>query len=158
MEIYCNKGKSLPKKKVQQHSYRFIKKTDFIGETQLLVNQQFSLWWPKANQLAIYKHDRGAELGTTENKSSSRLVRALNLEPPDDKPILLIVLGYLYIWMTWRLVKPLHSGPYASAPRLVRLSPQLGHNRPKNQGTMNYLLTVCKRYKRHRLSWISDQK
>ena len=23
----------------QQHSYRFIKKTDFIGETQLLVNQ-----------------------------------------------------------------------------------------------------------------------
>ena len=26
--------------------------------------------WPEANQLAIYKRDRGFELGTTENKSS----------------------------------------------------------------------------------------
>ena len=26
--------------------------------------------WPEANQLAIYKHGRGFELGTTENKSS----------------------------------------------------------------------------------------
>ena len=26
--------------------------------------------WPEANQLAIYKHDRGFELGTTKNKSS----------------------------------------------------------------------------------------
>ena len=26
--------------------------------------------WPEANQLAIYKHDRGFELGTTVNKSS----------------------------------------------------------------------------------------
>ena len=94
-----------------QSSCRFIKKkTDFIGETQLLVNKSFSLWWPKANQLAIYENDRGAELGTTENKSSSRFVRALNPGPPDYKPILLIVLGYLHIWTTWRLVKPLHNG------------------------------------------------
>ena len=26
--------------------------------------------WPEANQLAIYKHGRGSELGTTKNKSS----------------------------------------------------------------------------------------
>jgi len=26
--------------------------------------------WPEANQLAIYKHSRGYELGTTKNKSS----------------------------------------------------------------------------------------
>ena len=26
--------------------------------------------WPEAKQLAIYKRDRGFELGTTENKSS----------------------------------------------------------------------------------------
>ena len=26
--------------------------------------------WPEANQLAIYKRDRGFELGTTVNKSS----------------------------------------------------------------------------------------
>ena len=26
--------------------------------------------WPEVNQFALYKHDRGAELGTTNNKSS----------------------------------------------------------------------------------------
>ena len=26
--------------------------------------------WPEENQFALYKHDRGAELGTTNNKSS----------------------------------------------------------------------------------------
>ena len=29
--------------------------------------------WPDANQLAVYKHDRAVELGTTEEKSSYRV-------------------------------------------------------------------------------------
>ena len=29
-----------------------------------------NLDWPEANQLTIYKHGQGFELGTTENKSS----------------------------------------------------------------------------------------
>ena len=33
--------------------------------------------------MAIYKGDRGFELGTTENKSSERSGRALNAGPPD---------------------------------------------------------------------------
>ena len=41
--------------------------------------------WPEANQLAIYKRGRGFELGTTENKSSWRSVRDLNLGPPNCK-------------------------------------------------------------------------
>jgi len=32
--------------------------------------------WLEANQLAIYKHDQGFELGTTVNKSSYLAVRA----------------------------------------------------------------------------------
>ena len=34
--------------------------------------------WREANQLAIYKHGRGFELGTTMNKSSKRSGRDLN--------------------------------------------------------------------------------
>ena len=34
--------------------------------------------WPGANQLTIYKHGGGFELGTTENKSSWRSGRDLN--------------------------------------------------------------------------------
>ena len=36
---------------------------------------------PEANQLAIYKHGRGFELGTTVNKSSKCSIRDLNLGP-----------------------------------------------------------------------------
>ena len=39
---------------------------------------------PDAIQLAVYKGDRGVELGTTENKSSKRLGRGLNSGPGLD--------------------------------------------------------------------------
>ena len=39
--------------------------------------------WFEANQLAIYKRDRGFELGTTENKCSKRSGRDLNSGPPN---------------------------------------------------------------------------
>ena len=39
--------------------------------------------WPEANQLAIYKHGRGFELGTTMNKSSKWSGRDLNSGPPN---------------------------------------------------------------------------
>ena len=39
--------------------------------------------WPEVNQLAIYKRDRGFELGTTDNKSSQRSERDLNSGPPN---------------------------------------------------------------------------
>ena len=35
--------------------------------------------WLEANKLAIYKRDQGFELGTTENKSSKRSERVLEL-------------------------------------------------------------------------------
>ena len=41
--------------------------------------------WPEANQLAIYKHGRGFELGTTVNNSSYRSERELNSGPPNCK-------------------------------------------------------------------------
>ena len=41
--------------------------------------------WPEANQLAIYKHGQGFELGTTVNKSSQRSGRDLNSAPPNCK-------------------------------------------------------------------------
>ena len=39
----------------------------------------------EVNQLAIYKHGRGIELGTTENKSRERPGRDLNSGPTDNK-------------------------------------------------------------------------
>ena len=39
--------------------------------------------WLEANQLAIYKRDRGFELGTTKNKSSKRSGQDLNSGPPN---------------------------------------------------------------------------
>ena len=41
--------------------------------------------WREANQLAIYKHGRGFELGTTMNKSSKRSGRDLNQGPLNYK-------------------------------------------------------------------------
>ena len=41
--------------------------------------------WPEADQLAIYKHGPGFELGTTTNKSSQRSGRDLNSGPRNDK-------------------------------------------------------------------------
>ena len=43
-----------------------------ITETNNLIkhNRVKNPNWPEANQLAIYKHGRGFELGTTVNKSS----------------------------------------------------------------------------------------
>ena len=37
---------------------------------QIELNRVKNPNWPEANQLAIYKRDRGFELGTTVNKSS----------------------------------------------------------------------------------------
>ena len=37
---------------------------------QIKLNRVKNPNWPEANQLAIYKRDRGFELGTTVNKSS----------------------------------------------------------------------------------------
>ena len=37
---------------------------------QIELNRVKNPNWPEANQLAIYKHGRGFELGTTENKST----------------------------------------------------------------------------------------
>ena len=41
--------------------------------------------WPEADQLAIYKHGPGFELGTTTNKSSLRSGRDLNSGPLNGK-------------------------------------------------------------------------
>ena len=41
--------------------------------------------WPETNQLAIYKHGRGFELRTTENKSTKWSGRDLNSGPPNYK-------------------------------------------------------------------------
>ena len=41
--------------------------------------------WPEANQLAIYKRDRGCELVPTVNKSSKRSGRDLNPRSPNCK-------------------------------------------------------------------------
>ena len=37
---------------------------------QIEVNRVKNPNWPEANQLTIYKHGKGFELGTSENKSS----------------------------------------------------------------------------------------
>ena len=54
--------------------------------------------WPEANQLAIYKGDRGFELGTTENKSSERSGRALNAGLRITIPALLTADHFTYLW------------------------------------------------------------
>ena len=52
---------------------------------QIELNRVKNPNWPEANQLAIYKRDRGFELGTTVNKSSWWSERDLNSGPPNCK-------------------------------------------------------------------------
>ena len=52
---------------------------------QTKVNRAKNPKWPEANQLAICKHGRGFEIGTTENKSTKRSGQDLNSEPPNCK-------------------------------------------------------------------------
>ena len=52
---------------------------------QIELNRVKNPNWPEANQLAIYKHGRGFELGTTMNKSSKWSGRDLNSGPPNCK-------------------------------------------------------------------------
>ena len=52
---------------------------------QTKVNRAKNPKWPEANQLAICKHGRGFEIGTTENKSTKRSGRDLNSGPPNYK-------------------------------------------------------------------------
>ena len=52
---------------------------------QIKLNRVKNPNWPEANQLAIYKRDRGFELVTTVNESSKRSWRDLNSEPPNGK-------------------------------------------------------------------------
>ena len=48
-------------------------------------NKVLNPGWPRANHLAIYKHGRGFEQGTTMNKSSKRSERNSNSRPPNCK-------------------------------------------------------------------------
>ena len=41
--------------------------------------------WQEADQLAIYKHDQGVELGTTKNNTNWWSERDLNLRPSHFK-------------------------------------------------------------------------
>ena len=50
-----------------------------------LLNRVQNPNWPEANQLAIYKHGRGFELGTTVNKSSFRSAPDLHFGGPKFK-------------------------------------------------------------------------
>ena len=55
---------------------------------QMKVNRAKNPNWPETNQLSIYKHGRGFELGTTENKSTQRCQRSgrdLKSGPPNYK-------------------------------------------------------------------------
>ena len=52
---------------------------------QIELNRVKNPNWPEASQLAIYKRDRGFELGTTVNKSSWWSERDLNSGPPNCK-------------------------------------------------------------------------
>ena len=47
--------------------------------------------WPEANQLAIYRHGWGVELGSIKNKPSQWSGQDLNLGPPDCKSSVLTV-------------------------------------------------------------------
>ena len=61
----------------------------FFSDNETIIQMKHNMFkdpsWPEANQLAIYKHGRGFELGTTKNKSRSRSERDLNLGLPDYK-------------------------------------------------------------------------
>ena len=50
--------------------------------SQIKHNRVKNLKWPEANQLVIYKHSLGFELGSSMNKSSSQSGWDLNLGPP----------------------------------------------------------------------------
>ena len=104
--------------------------------------------WPEANQLAIYKHGRGFELGTTMNKSSKWSGRDLNSGPPNCK--------------SGAQIKPLgHAASYCDFDcnnlfiyRLLLLSSQtLYIIFPKNQQTMH-----IKFLKSHRVLRIDNKK
>ena len=55
----------------------------YLQIIDIKLNRVESPNWPEANQVAIYKGDRGVELGTTENQSSERSRQGLNMGPPD---------------------------------------------------------------------------
>ena len=52
---------------------------------QIELNRVKNPNWPEANQLVIYKHGQGFELGTTMNKSSKWSGQDLNSGPPNCK-------------------------------------------------------------------------
>ena len=70
----------------------------------------------EADQLAIYRHGRGVELGSTEKKTSAKWSeRDMNLRPPDFKggtltarPCCLQILGYMYMDIFLRFRSEVH--------------------------------------------------
>ena len=84
---------------------------------QIELNRVKNPNWPEANQLTIYKHGKGFELRTSENKSSYRSGQDLNLWSPDCKS------GALTTWPRFLLANPIFYNnqdlfPFSSAPHM----------------------------------------
>ena len=63
--MYVYSGHALSYTKlVHRHATHKLKETNISNEHNRLKNPN----WREANQLAIYKHDRGVELGSTEKE------------------------------------------------------------------------------------------
>ena len=60
---------------------------------QIELNRVKNPNWPEANQLAIYKHGRGFELGTTVNKFSWRSEQRAKKVVSDSQGLLDFVTG-----------------------------------------------------------------